>query len=55
MPGYRVENIAPILNVQDIARSLNFYIGLRGFKVVSARRLHKATRELFTDISVINL
>ncbi|KIC94340.1 glyoxalase superfamily protein [Flavihumibacter solisilvae] len=29
---FRVENIAPILNVSDMVRSLDFYVGILGFK-----------------------
>jgi predicted lactoylglutathione lyase len=31
-PNFRVENIAPILNVSDISKSLEFYVDLLGFK-----------------------
>lgn len=30
-PGFRIENIAPILNVQDIPRSVGFYTRVLGF------------------------
>lgn len=28
----RIENIAPILNVKDMSRSLSFYVGILGFR-----------------------
>lgn len=31
-PKFRIENIAPILYVKDMARSLAFYVDLLGFK-----------------------
>lgn len=30
--NFRVENITPVLNVRDIARSLSFYVDILGFK-----------------------
>jgi catechol 2,3-dioxygenase-like lactoylglutathione lyase family enzyme len=30
-PGFRIENIAPILNVQDVPRSVGFYTRVLGF------------------------
>ena len=30
--NYRIENIAPILNVNDMDRSLSFYVEILGFK-----------------------
>ena len=30
--NYRVENITPVLNVQNMTRSLSFYIDILGFK-----------------------
>ncbi len=32
IPNFRIENIAPILNVSDISKSLTFYVDLLGFK-----------------------
>ena len=31
-PKLRIENIAPILNVSDMSRSLAFYVGILGFQ-----------------------
>lgn len=30
--SFRVENVTPILNVNDMSRSLAFYVGILGFK-----------------------
>lgn len=30
--NFRIENVTPILNVNDIQKSLEFYVGLLGFK-----------------------
>jgi hypothetical protein len=57
MPDYRVENIAPILNVQNISRSLNFYGGLLSFKSAEWCSADFSGRpdEPFADISVLSL
>ena len=31
LPNFRIENIAPVLYVADMARSLSFYVGILGF------------------------